>query len=104
MIQCACIVQQDGVAPEARLRLEAELSAIAQRRFSEDLEVAWFEVHAGSGFTGGQPSRSSIVAMTAPAMAQDVRTEILTEICDLWTRAIGCHVNDVVATVMDRPN
>lgn len=104
MIQCACIVQEGRVTPEMRRRLEGELSAIADRHFTEELGVGWFDVAKGNGWTAGEPSKSSVVVMSAPAVSRETRTEILSAICGAWAQETGCHVNDVVATVLDRPN
>lgn len=104
MILCACMVQEGQIGSEIRQKLERELSSIVANHFSEEVAIGWFDVAKGSGFTAGAPSRSSIVSLQAPSVPQDKRTEVLTAVCDAWSRETGCHVNDVVATVMDRPN
>ncbi len=102
MTVCGCMIQE-GQIPEAQLeQLEAGLSDIASRFFGNPAEVAWTTVAAGDGWTSGKPSSSSLVVMyVPPGLDQEVRTELLTSICDLWTNTTGCSIGEIVATARD---
>lgn len=98
MIDIQCIIQEGQTASSKTAVLEEGLSRIAREFFDVDVRFSWTTVASGSGFTGGKPSTSSLVSMPVPAdIKQERRIELLSVICNMWSEATSCHVNDVVA-------
>lgn len=99
-----CLVQQGSVAAPVRQRLEAGLSLLARREFpqSGDAAFVWMEIAPGCGFTAGEPSAASIAAAVVPAgTAKETRVRFLSDLCELWVRETGCHIDDIVASAFD---
>lgn len=101
MIACTCLVQSGQITDDLAARLKEGLRTIVRETFDDDTAINWIEVPTGSGFTGGESSRSSLVSVAAPGpMGADDRFALLTRLCDLWTGITACHVNDVVASAI----
>lgn len=101
MIDCMCLVQAGQISDDIAGRLKDGLGTIARETFDDEVAITWMTVPAGSGFTGGELSHSSLVSMSPPGeMDEEDRFTLLTRICDLWTAETGCHVNDIVASAI----
>ena len=105
MTLCGCMVQDGQVSDSQKQVLEQGLGAISARFFGTPAETAWTTVASGNGWTGGQPSSTSLVVMYVPrGIDQEMRTSILEAICDLWTETTGCSISEIVATARDTMN
>lgn len=100
-----CMVQEGLISQAMRAELSKRLTDISRDVFGgidEDVEVGWIEVPAGSGYTGGKPSTSSLALATVPdGTSQKDRCQALSAICDAWTEVTGCSINEIVATAVD---
>lgn len=102
MIPCRCLVQAGQTPDHRQSALRSRLSDFSTRAFGDTADISWVPIVAGSGFTAGKPSTSSLVAFTAPAaMEQGKRAALLSEICDLWMAETGCSLNEIVAVISD---
>ena len=102
MIQCTCFVQAGQTADLRKDGLQIQLNDFTNSAFGADAQVAWVTVPEGNGFTAGQPSKSSVVAMTAAeSLSPTHRETLLRELVALWTTETGCSVDDVVAVISD---
>ncbi len=102
MINCMCVIQEGQAADQARAVLANKLSAFAQENLGEALQINWAPVAPGNGFTAGQPSTSSVVALTANQPVDQARREqLLRELVSMWSDETGCSVDEVVAVVSD---
>ena len=63
MINCTCIVQAGQMPDQNKEKLQSVLSSFSSESFAEGAQIAWIPVPAGSGFTEGKPSSSSIVSI-----------------------------------------
>ena len=104
MINCTCFVQEGQAPDENQDQLKAVLGGFSQSSFGEDAQIAWIPVAAGSGFTEGKPSTSSVVSITAAEpLAANRRETLLRELVRLWTNETGCSVDEIVAVIADPP-
>lgn len=102
MIRCTCIVQEGQAPDQNKETLQAALSGFTTAALGEASQVSWIPVAAGSGFTEGKPSTSSIVSMTAASsLSADHRESLLRELVALWTDETGCSVDEIVAVIAD---
>ena len=105
MIRFNCIVQA-GVIPQ-RLwpELEAELARIGTSVLGgapREVEVTFTVIPHGFGFRGGEISTTSVVRGTVPAgCAQDVRVDLMRQICDRWCALTGCSTDELVVSARD---
>lgn len=104
MTTCTCLVQEGQIKPDQRTALEKGLDEISTTYFEEPADVSWTEVTSGHGWTGGESSTTSLVAMNIPEVPQDRRVELMTDICSLWIRETGCSINEIVANAINRPS
>ena len=100
-----CMVQEGLISQAMRAELSKRLSDISCEVFGdceEDVQVGWIEVRAGSGYTAGKPSTSSLALATVPdGTSEEDRCRALSGICDAWTEVTGCSINEIVATAVD---
>ncbi len=91
---------------EARSRVTDGLTAIESSRFgvaAADVSVSFVEVAEGTWFTGGQPSKASMVQGTVPAgTSQEVRAAHMADVCQAFSRATGTSYDDVMVVAADR--
>lgn len=108
MIDFECIVQEGVIAADLRPGLTTGLVAVCTSLLGEPAEsvrVSFTEVPEGSGFKGGEPSRTSLVMGTIPPGCESqLRTQLLKDIEDMWRRTTGCAVDEVVVAATDHPN
>jgi len=101
MAKCMCMVQEGQIPDPVLETLGEKLNDIVvSHKLGAAAEIAWIVIPRGRGWTAGEPSTSSVVTVAAPPIEQSHRETILTEICDMWCKATGCHINQIVATVM----
>ncbi len=105
MIDFECIVQEGVVAPKLRPGLTAGLISVCSSLLgepSDSVRVSFTEVREGSGFKGGEPSRTSLVMGRIPPGCQSqVRTQLLKDIEEMWRRTTGCAADEVVVAAAD---
>jgi hypothetical protein len=99
---------QEGQEPERRKSaLEQGLRAIGQRAFGQDpsgVEIRWTRIARGFGFTGGEPSTSSLVVGSVPVgLAPGPREAFMREVSAMWSRETGCALDEIVVTAWDGP-
>lgn len=101
MVNCICLTQE-GLAPDQHSQqLKDGLKQIViTNKLGDDVNIAWITVPPGEGWTDGKPSTSTVLSMEAPPIDQAHRVDVLTQICDLWIKTTGCHVNEIVASVV----
>lgn len=100
MTVCNCVVQEGQISPETETRLRTSLDGFARAIFGSPAQFTWTVVPKGSGFTAGEPSTSSVVAMRADApLDQSRRVALLRELCQLWMRETGCSIDEVVGVI-----
>ena len=100
-----CLVQQNQIPANRRDELAVRLTDIAGEIFGAEpsnVNVGWVDIEEGSGFTGGQPSTTSLVMAVVPdGTPEDKRESFLSAICDAWIEVTGCSINEVVASAAD---
>ena len=100
-----CLVQQNQIPTKKRDELAVRLTNIAGELFGKDpteVNIGWVDIEEGSGFTGGQPSTTSLVMAVVPdGTAQEKRESLLSAVCDAWMEISGCSINEVVASAAD---
>ena len=102
MINCTCIVQAGQTPDQNKEKLQSVLSSFSSESFAEGAQIAWIPVPAGSGYTEGKPSSSSIVSITAnKILSAGEREVLLRELAGLWTRNTGCSMDEIVAVIAD---
>jgi hypothetical protein len=101
MTICICLIQEGQISDSVRTKLERGISAVSQTyNISNEVNFAWVAIPKGDGWTAGKPSTSSVVTLHAPPLEQATREKILSELCEVWTRESGCHINEIVFSVM----
>lgn len=101
MSNCICLVQEGQISDACQTALKAGIKDIVvSNELGSDVNIAWIVVPKGQGWTAGKPSTSSVVTLMAPPIEQSHREQILTTMCDLWTNQTGCHINEIIASVV----
>ena len=102
MINCMCVVQEGQEPDRRKSEILGLLNSFTNSSFGLQAQVSWVPVAAGSGFTAGNPSTSSVVAMTADSpLDSDRRENLLREFVDQWTKQTGCSIDEIVAVISD---
>lgn len=102
MMNCTCLVQAGQNPDRKQGALEPLLDQFCERAFGEVATVRWVAIAEGSGFTAGEPSTSSVVAMTAPEpLDQARRVSLLEDFCALWMDETGCSLDEIVVAIGD---
>ena len=100
-----CLVQRNQIPMKKRDELAIKLTDIAGQIFdaqASNVNIGWVAIEEGSGFTGGQPSTTSLVMAVVPdGTKQQKRESFLSAICDAWIEVTGCSINEVVASAAD---
>jgi hypothetical protein len=103
----ACIVQEGRAADRQREALERGLRRIGRDAFGDEpseTRISWSTVGKGFGWTGGEPSTSSVVIRSVPVgLPLPEREAFLRRVCDLWAEVTGCSLDEIVATAWDGP-
>ncbi len=83
------------------------LAGVETNRFGvapDDVTVTFVEVAEGTWFTGGKPSKASMVQGTVPAgTSQDVRAAHMADLCQAFSLATGSPYDDVMVVAADDP-
>ena len=104
MIFFKCLVN-GAVDGPTRDRVSAGLARIYAERFGitvSQMRVDFTEVERGLWFTGGQPSKASMVLGSVPAgTPQSVRVEVMEAICRMFSDVTGAPYHDVMVVAAD---
>jgi len=104
MITYKCLVN-GSISEQARAKVVDGLARINAERFGlspADLTVEFTEVAPGFWFTGGEPSRASMVLGTVPAgTAQETRVALMDAVCRMFSEATGAPYDDVMVVAAD---
>lgn len=89
----------------ARLQVTKELERVTAAHLGrgiEEVTVEFVQVEPGSWFTAGEPSTASMVLGSVPlGTTQQVRTELMSEIADMFSAATGSDHMDVMVVAAD---
>lgn len=103
-----CTVQAGDTTLELQAELARELICVATDVLGAPdgaSSVDFVELAQGSGFTGGEPSSTSIVKVQLPAdCAYSTRKVLMSELCALWYDKTGCSADELVVFTSDRPS
>jgi phenylpyruvate tautomerase PptA (4-oxalocrotonate tautomerase family) len=104
MIAYKCLVN-GAIDAATRERVVAGLARIYAARFNvpaTQMRVDFTEVTPGLWFTGGQPSRASMVLGSVPAgTSQAVRVQVMEEVCRMFSDVTGAPYHDVMVVAAD---
>jgi hypothetical protein len=100
------VLLHDGVVdPALWPRLQRELrhlGAAMSGADAADVVVDVSEIPAGRFFSGGAPSRSSLIGTAVPTgTSQADRTRFMSAITTLWCEVTGCSAAEVVVSAGD---
>ena len=106
MISFNCIVQEGVIPPRLRPRLESALARISTSLLGgspADVAVEFTEIPHGFGFRGGDLSTTSVVrGSIPPGCVQEVRVDLMQQICDMWCATTGCATDELIVSARDR--
>ena len=106
MISFNCIVQEGVIPSRLRPELQAALARISTSLLGgspEDVAVEFTEVPRGFGFRGGELSTTSLVrGSIPPGCRQEVRVDLMQQICDTWCATTGCATDELIVSARDR--
>ena len=104
MIAYKCLVN-GAIDAATRESVVAGLERIYAARFNvpaTQMRVDFTEVTPGLWFTGGQPSRASMVLGSVPAgTSQAVRVQVMEEVCKMFSDVTGAPYHDVMVVAAD---
>jgi phenylpyruvate tautomerase PptA (4-oxalocrotonate tautomerase family) len=104
MIAYKCLVN-GAIDAATRESVVAGLERIYAARFNvsaTQMRVDFTEVTPGLWFTGGQPSRASMVLGSVPAgTSQAVRVQVMEEVCRMFSDVTGAPYHDVMVVAAD---
>ena len=100
-----CTMQEGQIGEEMRAQLAVALQQITQDVLGEspdEVPVTFSDIPSGFGFRGGVPSTTSLVrGSIVGGVTQDVREDLMRQICDRWMEISGCSVDDLVVSARD---
>ena len=101
MANCICLVQE-GQIPQTTLEQLGDgiRDIVVSNSLGDDVNIAWIVIPKGKGWTAGKPSTSSVLTIAGPDIPQDHRVQALSSLCDMWSQTTGCHINEIVASVI----
>lgn len=102
MIHSICFYQQGRLLDEHCQMLEQELGKLSDQYFSEPITISWTEIALGNGWTGVGKATGSNLALYVPDIPRETRTELLTDVCEVWMRVTQCNIAEIVATAVNR--
>lgn len=104
MITYKCLVN-GTISEPVRERVIQGLERINATRFgiaADQLKVEFTEVEKGMWFTGGKPSRASMVLGSVPSGTTQVqRVELMAEVCSMFSEVTGAPFDDVMVVAAD---
>jgi phenylpyruvate tautomerase PptA (4-oxalocrotonate tautomerase family) len=104
MIAYKCLVN-GAIDAATRESVVAGLERIYAVRFNvpaTQMRIDFTEVTHGLWFTGGQPSRASMVLGSVPAgTSQAVRVQVMEEVCKMFSDVTGAPYHDVMVVAAD---
>ena len=103
-VETVCIVQAGQISNAVRELLASRLSQVTRAAFGEDASINWLEVPKGNGWTAGEASTTSIVAMSVPPMEQgNIRAgrseELMARLVQEMREAVAAALNTPLAEV-----
>lgn len=103
MSQFSCLIQQDSPAHTGSEDLERRLVAHHAEHYpGETAQVTFRPVAAGTMFTEGHQSTSSIITVgVAHQTTFDDRERYMRGVCDLWTEITGCTDHEIVVALTE---
>ena len=105
LLLSTCMVQEGRISDGQKVALEAALKTTVRDHVGGDakLAVAWMTVPAGSGYSAGKPSTSSLVQLSVPdGFPQDSRAALMHEVSDRWCALTGQTKYELMVSVPDR--
>ncbi len=105
LLLSTCMVQEGQISDEQKASLERALkTAIGDHVGPEaKLAVAWMTVPKGSGYSAGEPSRSSLVQLSVPdGFSQSARAALMHDVNDRWCAITGQSKYELMVSVPDR--
>ncbi|MEM8501258.1 MAG: hypothetical protein AAF542_24810 [Pseudomonadota bacterium] len=103
MISCVCVVQEGQTADLRRAAIQDAINSFCQNSFHQSAELIWHVVPRGNGFTGGgNPSTSSVVALTLEEGIDQIKRErLLKALSGLWCGWTDTSSDELVAVISD---
>ena len=103
MSQFSCLIQEGSPADERSGDLQRCLAQHHADHYPGELaRVDFRSVPAGTMFTEGRPSTSSIITVSvAHQTTLEERERYMRGICDLWTDITGCTNHEIVVAVTE---
>ena len=106
MISFNCIVQEEVISTRLRPELKAALARISTSLLGgspEEVEAEFTVIPRGFGFRGGEISTTSMVrGLIPPKCVQEVRVDLMQQICDMWCETTGCGTDELIVSARDR--
>jgi len=106
MISFDCIVQEGVISPRLRPELKSALARISTSLLGGspgEVTVEFTEIPRGFGFRGGELSTTSLVrGLIPPGCRQEVRVDLMQQICDMWCATTGCATDELIVSARDR--
>ena len=106
MISFNCIVQEGLIPPRLRPALKSALARISTSLLGgspDEVAVEFTEIRRGFGFRGGELSTTSMVrGLIPPGCRQEVRVDLMRQICDIWCATTGCAADELIVSARDR--
>lgn len=100
-----CTMQEGQIGEDLRAKLALALQEITQDVLGEsadDVPVRFSDIPKGFGFRGGEPSTTSLVrGSIIGGVTQEVREDLMRQICDRWMEISGCTVDELVVSARD---
>lgn len=105
LLLSTCMVQEGRIPDDQRATLEGALKTAIRDHVGDDarLAVAWMTVPAGSGYSAGKPSTSSLVQLSVPdGFPQPARAALMHDVNDRWCAITGQSPYELMVSVPDR--
>lgn len=100
-----CIVQEGLIPPRLRPALKSALARISTSLLGgspDEVAVEFTEIPRGFGFRGGELSTTSMVrGSIPPGCVQEVRVDLMQQICDMWCATTGCAPDELIVSARD---
>ena len=104
-VSFSCTMQEGQIGEDVRAQLAAGLQRIAADIIGDaesEAPVTFSDIPSGFGFRGGEPTTTSLVrGSIVGGVTQDVREDLMRQICDMWMAISGCTVNELVVSARD---
>ena len=107
MSQFIATIQEAQQAANCQPQLTAGLKEIAAAFLGEDAgsaNVKWKVIPRGFAWTGGQPSKMSVLLCIVPDdLPSEIRANLMTQANDLWIAETGADPNDLLIFTTSQP-